>query len=114
MDIDRRKAPRVEKALTVKYCQPAQGLNWDFATAKNISRKGIFLNTSKNFAKGETLRLLIKVPTDPFRWMEVEGKVVDSIGNTARVNFIGIGGEQEKVIGDYVEWLMRYNLPKKH
>ena len=114
MDAERRKAPRINKSLTVKYSQPSQSPIWDFAIAKNISRKGIFLNTRKNFAKGEILKLLIKVPADPFHWMEVEGKVIESIGNTARLNFIGIAQEQEKMIGDYVEWLIKYSLSKKH
>jgi hypothetical protein len=114
MDSERRRAPRIEKALTVKYSQASQCPScWDSTTVKNISTTGILLNTRKNFPKGETLKLLIKIPFDPFHWMEVEGKVVESVANLTRVKFVGLNKEQEQLIHDYVEWLIKYNLPKR-
>ncbi|MFA4854415.1 MAG: PilZ domain-containing protein [Candidatus Omnitrophota bacterium] len=115
MEIERRKAPRIEKALIVKYSQASVSPScWDSTTIGNISRTGILLNTRKNFLKGETLKLLIKIPFDPFHWMEVEGKVVESSVHNTRIKFIGLSKEQEKLIHDYVEWLIKYNLPKQH
>ena len=115
MDNERRNAPRIEKALTVKYSLSAQSPScWDSTTVKNISTTGILLNTRKNFPKGEVLKLLIKIPFDPFHWMEIEGKVVDSVENTTRVKFMGLRKEQEQLIHDYVQWLIKYNLPKRH
>lgn len=115
MDSERRNAPRIDKALTVKYSQASQCLTcWDSTTINDISRAGVSLNTAKNFPRGETLKLLIKIPSDPFHWLEVEGKVVDSSSNTTRLKFVGLSKEQEDLIRDYVEWSIRHNLPKKH
>jgi len=113
MDSDRRNAPRIEKALIVQYAQVLQGRScWDSTTVKNISKAGISLNTGRIFAKGEILKLLIKIPSDPFHWLKAEGKVVESSANTTRLKFIGLGKEQEQLIHDYVEWSIRHNLPK--
>ncbi len=113
MENERRRAPRIEKALIVQYAQASGSPScWDSTTIKNISRTGIFLYTRKNFPKGEILKLLIKIPLDPFHCMKVEGKVVESSANTTHIKFIGLNKEQEKLIHDYVEWLIKYNLPK--
>jgi hypothetical protein len=113
MEIERRKAPRIEKALIAKYTQASVSPGcWDSTTIENISRTGILLNTRKNFPKGEILKLLIKIPFDPFHWMEVEGKVVESSVHNMRIKFIGLSKEQEKLIHDYVGWLIKYNLRK--
>ncbi|MDD5731162.1 MAG: PilZ domain-containing protein [Candidatus Omnitrophica bacterium] len=115
MDGDRRSAPRVEKPLMVKYSLASQNQGcWDSTTTKDISRKGILLHTRKSFPKGEKLKILIKIPFDPFHWMEIEGKVVDFVGNYTRIEFIGLGKQQEQLIQDYVEWAIKHNLPKKH
>ncbi|TAM38910.1 PilZ domain-containing protein [bacterium] len=114
MDNERRNAPRIEKTLTAKYSQASQCPScWDSTTIKNISKAGILLNTRKSFPKGETLKLLIKIPFDPFHWLEVEGKVIESIGNATRIKFASLSKEQEQLIRDYVEWLIKYNLPKR-
>lgn len=115
MDNERRNAPRIDKELTAKYCQTSQYPScWDSTTVKNISGTGILLNTGKNLAKGEILKLLIKIPADPFHWLEVGGKVVESVTNTTRVEFVGLNKEQERLVHDYVEWLVKHNLPKRH
>jgi len=115
MDSEKRNAPRIEKALMIKYTQASPSPScWDSTTAKNISMTGILLNTRRNFPKGETLKLLIKIPFDPFHWMEIEGKVVGSDKNATRVQFVGLRKEQEQLIHDYVEWLIQHNLPKRH
>lgn len=115
MDGDRRNAPRIDKALTVKYSQASQSpICWDSTTIKNISVAGILLHTRKKFPKREILKLLIKIPFDPFHWMEIEGKVVESVANITRIEFVGLRKEQEQLIRDYVEWAIKHNLPKKH
>jgi len=115
MDSERRRAPRIDKALTVKYAQASQcPVCWDSTTIKNISTTGILLNTRKNFPKGEALKLLIKIPFDPFHWLEIDGKVIESAANLTRVKFEGLRKEQEQLIHDYVEWLIKYNQPKRH
>ena len=115
MEQDKRQAPRIEKMLVAQYCQDSEQPScWDTTAIKNISTKGIFLFTNKSFAKDEIIRLLIKIPFDPFHWMEVKGKVIESLTNTTRIMFIELTAEQEKLIHDYVEWLIKSNPSEKH
>lgn len=114
MENEKRKAPRIEKVLVAKYSPSSQEADcWDSTMLKNISTEGILLYTKKAFACGEILKLLIKIPSDPFHWMEAKGKVVESLANITRIEFAGLNEEQRKLIRDYVEWFIKNNLTKK-
>lgn len=116
---DKRKTVRVEKALVVKYAQStpeplrwdSEPLRWDSTTVKNISASGILINTFKVFAQNEKLLLRFLIPTDPFNPLEVTGEVVDSFthGHGTRIKFIDLTEQQKKLIGDYVEYLLKKN-----
>lgn len=112
MEIERRMAPRIEKPLIAKYCLDSQSPSWDSTTIRNLSRTGVFLNTRRNFPKGETLKLLLKIPFKPFNWLEIKGKVIESAGDATHIKFMDLDKEHEQLINEYVEWVIRQNPPK--
>ncbi len=114
MENEKRKAPRIEKVLVAKYSLSSQEADcWDSSMLKNISTEGILLYTKKTFAPEEILKLLIKIPSDPFHWMETKGKVVESRANITRIKFTELNEEQRKLVRDYVEWFIKNNSTKK-
>ena len=107
---EKRKTTRVVKALTIQYAQStAKPLRWDSTTIKNISTEGILFNSNKLFAEKEILHLRLRVPTDPFNYLEAQGEVVESFvhGHGTRVKLINLEESQKKIIGDYIEGLLK-------
>jgi len=112
---EKRKTTRVEKTLVMQYAHNSSDslrpLSWDTTTVKNISIEGILFNSNKLFAKSEKLHLRFTIPSDPFNRLEAIGEVVESLvqGHGTRIKFINLGEHEKKIIGDYVECLLRNN-----
>ena len=88
VESEKRKAPRIEKVLTVRYSSIRQEVDsWDSSTLKNISTTGIMLYTNKMLARGELVKLLIKIPFDPQHWLETNGQVIESSTNITHIRF---------------------------
>jgi hypothetical protein len=108
---EKRRTARAEKVLIVQYAQsssdPSRSLIWDSSTIKNISTDGILFNSNKLFAKNEKLQLRFKIPVDPFNYLEAAGEVVGASANKIRIKFIDLDDRQKKVIGEYVESLLK-------
>ena len=114
MEEEKRQAPRIQKLLVAQYSMSSTAADsWDSTTIRNISIIGAMLYTDKNLAKDATLKLLIKIPSDPFHWTEVKGKVVESRGSVARIKFIELGEKQKKLIGDYIIWFLKHSSTEK-
>ncbi|MDP2927474.1 MAG: PilZ domain-containing protein [Candidatus Omnitrophota bacterium] len=109
---EKRQNARIDKPLIMQYAQSTpEPLRWDSTTIKNISTDGILFNTNKIFGKNERLQLRFTIPADPFNRLEAVGEVVESVlhGHRTRIKFINLGEHEKKVIGDYVECLLRSN-----
>ena len=114
---EKRQTARGGKALIIQYAQStAEPLRWDSTTIKDISMGGFLFNSNKLFAKKEILQLRFTIPTDPFNRLEASGEVLESCvgGRGTRIKFINLGEHQKKVIGDYVESLLKYNKKVNH
>ncbi len=109
---EKRENARVERPLIIQYAQSTpEPLRWDSTTIKNISTEGILFNSNKLFAKNEILQLRFTIPIDPLNRLEAVGEVVESFvsGHGTRIKFINLGEHEKKIIGDYVECLLKNN-----
>ena len=112
---EKRKSVRIEKPLMVKYSPEKDSRdNWNVAFIKNISEEGMLFDTNKQFPAGESILLMLKIPLDPYNWIETKGTVIDSrpfIGSTflTRLKFTSINQAQKNLIRDYVVWFLSHN-----
>ena len=119
MEEERREKIRIKKELVVRYCYNDKNKRvWDESCVRDISEKGMMFTTIRNFQPDEVVHILIKIPFEPFRWLEFEGKVVGSeelktalSGSVAgtyitRVEFINLKEEQKTTMQLYVEWFL--------
>lgn len=114
---EKRKSIRIEKSLMIRY-SPEIGNkdSWNIALIKNISEAGVLFDTNKQFQAGENILLMLKIPLDPYNWMETKGSVVESlpyIGKSflTRLKFICINEAQRNLIRDYVAWFLSNKNP---
>jgi hypothetical protein len=127
MDEEKRRAPRIKKALVVLYSSDIEGdqKRWNMTSIKNISEYGLCLAMSEHFSQGQVLLFQIKFPTRPFEWLKVEGKILAvetfktkfdaqiADQSQARIEFIGISEEQKIHIREYVEWFIKQSGGEK-
>jgi len=112
MNEDKRQSPRIKKMLVAQYSSSSTATGaWDLTTIRNISIGGALLFTDKPLIKDEIIKLLIKIPSDPFHFTEVNGQVVESRGSLTRIKFVELGDKQKQVIGDYIIWFLK-NSPE--
>jgi len=113
---EKRKTSRVEKGLVVRFAQKSeQAPVWDSTTIKNISAEGMLFNSSRLFVKDEILLFNFTVPIYPMNPLKIEGRVVDSFlqGHGTRIQFINLSENDQKVISDYVELLLKNSKQDK-
>jgi c-di-GMP-binding flagellar brake protein YcgR len=108
--MERRKYARIKKTLTVQYSHKDKE-KWDMSIIKDISETGICIATNKNFPLTEIINFRIKMPSEPFQWLELYGKVVECeevISGTyiTRAEFIYLEVEQKKIIKAYIAWVL--------
>jgi len=124
---DKRKATRIYKNLMVSYgVQDYLGVvkKWDITTVKNFSRIGMAFTAG--YLCEDTIDFLIRVPSHPHAPLHIRGRVVESrglkTGGTGssetfftRVEFIDVRKEQDKLLSDYIDWLIKNDpeRPKK-
>jgi c-di-GMP-binding flagellar brake protein YcgR len=112
MEEERRKAARIKKNLTVKYALKVKNdLRWEMSLIKDISDTGMSLTTSQNFIPEENLIIRLKLPSQPFNWIEINAAVIETRnygGETwlTRVKFIQLGNEDKKLIKNYITWFL--------
>ena len=109
---EKRKAIRIEKSLMVKYSPEINNKdNWNISFVKNVSETGILFDTNKQFQAGENILMLLKIPLDPYNWLEIKGSVIESspyIGKVflTRLKFICINKAECDLIKNYVGWYL--------
>lgn len=117
MGPERRKAVRIEKSVTVLYSNNFDRLDWNMANVKDVSESGIKITVDKNLPPGEIVALRVKIPLDPFRWLEIKGKVVNSsvikgaqndkvLFYITQITFVDIKDEDKKLIAQYISWYL--------
>ncbi|MFH1441135.1 MAG: PilZ domain-containing protein [Candidatus Omnitrophota bacterium] len=117
MGLERRKAVRIEKSVMALYSMDAYAKNWDMTTVKDISEIGIRISTNRDFSIGETIMLRIKIPLEPFKWLEIKGKVISSslvkdtkkervLFHITQIEFIELKDEDKKLIVKYISWYL--------
>jgi hypothetical protein len=69
----------------------------------------MLFNSNHLFTKDEVLLFNFTVPIYPFNPLKVEGQVVDSFiqGHGTRIKFINLSENDQKVISEYVEHLLK-------
>ncbi|MDD5079202.1 MAG: PilZ domain-containing protein [Candidatus Omnitrophica bacterium] len=117
---EKRSAVRVKKSLSIKYQYALNTENlWDISFVKDISEKGVCINTKVEFPVSGNILLSFKLPTDPFHVIEITGKVIDSriFGQTStyvtRIQFPDLSIEQRTAIQQFVAWAISSEKPKK-
>lgn len=116
---EKRGARRVKKSLSIKYQYDLNTQTlWDISFVKDISEKGVCINTKVAFPVNGIIVLSFKLPTDPFHAIEIKGKVVDSqiFGQTetflTRIEFTDLAIEQRAAIQQFVAWAVSSEKPK--
>lgn len=124
-DSDKRKAERIYKSLIVSYgIENHLGVveKWDITTIRNFSKTGMVFTSG--YACADKVDFMIKLPSHPYEPLRVRGRVIESsalrLANLetvtgtflTRVEFIDLKEEDNKLLCDYVEWLIK-NDPDK-
>ncbi|MFA4842645.1 MAG: PilZ domain-containing protein [Candidatus Omnitrophota bacterium] len=116
MEEEKRKAIRIEKSLVALYSKDEK--TWDMTHVRNISETGMQLTTMYSLSQDENLIFLVKIPFQPFEWIELQGKVVEStelktvfeesVAGTqvTRIKFVNLKEEQKNLIREYVDWFL--------
>jgi|GEM_PF-196478 Tfp pilus assembly protein PilZ len=125
---EKRKSERIYKNLMLSYgIQNHLGVveKWDIATVRNFSRTGMVFTSS--YACVDKVDFMIKLPSHPYDLLRIRGKVIESsalklpnletVSGTflTRVEFIDLKDEENKLLCDYIEWLIKNDpdRPKK-
>ncbi|MCX5697507.1 MAG: PilZ domain-containing protein [Candidatus Omnitrophica bacterium] len=122
MDEERRRSPRIKKTLAVLYSRCGEtGQNnqtWNMTSVQNISGRGMRIVTNEEFPIGETLIFRLKIPSRPFEWQEIKGKIagVEQLKTSndepvagqyiARIEFIETRDDQKWHIEEYIRWFL--------
>ncbi len=112
MEEERRKTFRIKKNLTVQYASGEKSsLKWEMSLIKDISDTGMSITTSQTFVPEDCLFIRLKLPSQPYKWIEINGVVIESksfSGETwlTRVKFLQLGNEDKELIKDYIAWFL--------
>jgi len=120
MEYNKRKTIRIDKSFVVMYTFDFAKNNnkkWDMAIVRDISETGMQLTTMRRLSSKALIKFLIKIPFNPFQWIELNGKaVVDSkelkssfkeaVTDThiTRIKFIGLKDDTNRLLRKYIEW----------
>jgi hypothetical protein len=112
MEEERRKTARIKKNLTVQYASGDKiNPKWEMSQIKDISDTGMSITTGQNFLADENLIIRLKLPTHPYKWIEINGAAIESksFGGEywlTRVKFIQLSSEDKELIKDYIAWFL--------
>jgi len=117
---EKRKVIRIKKSLCIQYrCNIDKGKDlWVVALLRDISEEGMSFTSDKNFLAGDILDVRIKLPSNPFQWVELKCKNVSSrtlsIGiYIIHLQFLDLNGEQKRTIKEYITWILDKEQDKK-
>jgi len=119
-DSDKRSGVRINKFLVAMYSELTELMSgkWDITAIRNISTGGAVFTTKVFYNNSAHLRLMVKVPSKPFDWLDFDTRVVESrqlkniedllIGGTylTRVQFISVPLEKREQLDEYIEWFI--------
>lgn len=114
MEKDRRKSIRVRTSFIVQYGYYVNDKGkkmWDMTVIRDISEVGMRITTHKSFSPNDILNFRLRIPSDPFQYLNFNGKVVESEESKAarhltRIEFMDLEEEQKELIRIYVEWFL--------
>lgn len=122
MDKERRRSPRIKKALAVLYTSyekaGQKNQTWNMTSVQDISKVGMRIIINEDFFTNEVLIFRIKVPSRPFEWQKIKGKIVgierlinasgESVASQhiARIEFIETQDKQKWFIEKYIHWFL--------
>jgi hypothetical protein len=128
VDNERRKAVRIAKRIIAMYA----GVNdrtgakvWDETQVLDISESGMRITTMQLFSLGEVLSFRLKLPSEPIRWMEISGEVVDCSGlrkkfgesansiNVTRIRFLDLEEGIKESLRKYIACFLVYGDDEK-
>ncbi|MGE5307644.1 MAG: PilZ domain-containing protein, partial [Deltaproteobacteria bacterium] len=83
-DDEKRRSIRIRKPLAVQFSvESPDGLHWDESLIRDISENGMCLNTGTCMKAGEICVLRIRMPLLPQSFLELRGRVIDSVASRA-------------------------------
>jgi len=120
MEEEKRQTVRIKKALIAMYRfhNDVDKDSWDQTQIRDICEKGMLITTMKCFQPNDVLTFLVKLPMNPFQWIEFNGRVVESkdlktvhdeaiVGTyITRVEFVGIKEEHKELMRVYIAWFL--------
>jgi c-di-GMP-binding flagellar brake protein YcgR len=112
IDDERRKASRIKRNLTIQYAASGKKeLRWEMTLIKDISDTGMLITTGQKFAAEENLYIRLKLPSQPFKLIEITAGVILSANLAGgsyltRVKFLQLGDDDKKQIKDYITWFL--------
>jgi len=122
MGQERRRSVRITKPLMVQYLESEDQdkPRWDTTEAKNISAEGLMISVRRPFEVDSIAHFRLKVPLNPFQWLEFDGRVVacekavtgidyDSRGSVylLRIEITAIAPDAKALIKQYIDWYLR-------
>jgi len=117
-DREKRENIRIHKSIVAMYRSLGETdhSDWDITAIRNISTGGVIFTAKTGYKNFTHLELLLKIPLEPFNWINFSGKVVESkqlkniddfvIGGTylTRVEFFSVPVENRELLERYIEW----------
>jgi hypothetical protein len=115
MEDEKRKAVRIKSTLFVQYCFDFnnQIQKWDITKVKDISETGICILTGQSFKTDSDIALRLKVPSQPFEPIQLQGRVVGSKGSTfgtifvTRIEFKNVPEDIQLILHQYIRWIIK-------
>lgn len=124
-DKERRGGVRINKFFVAMYAELTDLMpkDWDITMLRNISTGGTVFTAKALYKNFTHLRLILKLPSRPFNWLDFDVRVVESrqlknledlvVGGTflTRAQFITVPIEQREFLEEYIDWFVK-NLSK--
>jgi hypothetical protein len=116
---EKRRAIRIKKELMAQYKDEARIYKWNMSSVKDFSELGMFITTEEFFPVNTILKLRLKLPSNPFEYLRLKGRVVacekrgdqDSVqlgvaGYSTKIEFLDMKPEQQESIRAYINWFL--------
>jgi hypothetical protein len=113
MDEEKRKSARIKKQIAAKYQRVDDGKPlWLTVLVNNICVSGACISIDRPISIGENILLLLKLPSNPEEWIQINSLVLDVVkasGRTysARLQFVDLKTEYQNQISEYVDFYLK-------
>jgi hypothetical protein len=108
---ERRRAPRIKKQLMVQYKSQGDIYKWNIGAVRDFSELGMLITTEEFFPNDTVLNFRFKLPSNPFEYLDINGRVVacDKIGTTGhstKIELLDMKPEHKDSFRTYINWFL--------